>query len=108
MYIIYNNIQSKLRYLGEFEATIAEEYEVLESIYPEELEKISENELKIRLLPDEEIGEPLKVDLRISYTQQYPNELPEYEIEIVEGTLSEDELNNLKDELNTIVSACNI
>ncbi|TIC09367.1 kinase-like protein [Wallemia mellicola] len=84
---------------SELEEIITEEYEVLESIYPEELERISDRELKITTIPDEEI---VKTDLRITYTEQYPNELPDFEIEVLEGTLDDKEKDGLVEQLNEI------
>ncbi|PWZ00518.1 RWD-domain-containing protein [Testicularia cyperi] len=90
----------------EYEAILAEELEVLESIYIDELEKISQEELRIRVEPEEEVlpllfalgvapGEiptesveegspsPIELSLHINYTPEYPDAPPGMSIEVV-------------------------
>ncbi|CAD6983681.1 unnamed protein product, partial [Tilletia controversa] len=76
--------------------TIEDELEVLQSIYmDDELEKLSDEVLSIRITPDldaltgeERAGAPTLV-LQVTYTSEYPDALPELEIETVEGELDE-------------------
>lgn len=93
----------------EYEATLAEELEVLESIYIDELEKISSEELHIRIEPEEEVlpllfsigiepGEaptesvedgspsPIVLSLHIQYTPDYPDAAPNMSIHVLRDT----------------------
>ncbi|KAE8222661.1 hypothetical protein CF319_g4176 [Tilletia indica] len=77
--------------------TIEDELEVLQSIYMEdELERLSDDVLSIRITPDvddltgeEREGAPT-LAFRITYTPDYPDALPELEIETLEGDLDEE------------------
>ncbi|KAK0519329.1 Protein gir2 [Tilletia horrida] len=76
--------------------TIADELEVLQSIYmDDELQKLSDDVLKIRIEPDrdaltgeEREGAPT-LSFQVTYTEEYPDALPQMEIETVEGELDE-------------------
>ncbi|CAG8766640.1 14661_t:CDS:2, partial [Cetraspora pellucida] len=69
-----------------------QELEVLKSIYPDELEELGEGEFRITLNPEEQDSSaPLFVALRIKYTPTYPEEIPEMSIEVLEGSLEENE-----------------
>ncbi|WFD34167.1 Protein gir2 [Malassezia cuniculi] len=71
--------------------TLAEELEVLESIYIDELEKISDDYLRISVVPEEqgEVAEdssllkaPPTLVLHVKYTQDYPDEVPQIAITV--------------------------
>lgn len=69
--------------------TLAEELEVLESIYIEELEKVSDDYLRIMVLPEdqgEEAQVPPTLVLHVKYTPDYPDEIP-----VVSITVKSDE-----------------
>ncbi|KAN0066398.1 Protein gir2 [Thecaphora frezii] len=92
----------------EHEQVLAEELEVLESIYIDELEEISAEELRIRIEPEEDVvpailsvgvpvGEtapeleegapkPVELSLRIRYTADYPDQPPDIRIFVVRDT----------------------
>lgn len=93
----------------EYEATLAEELEVLESIYIDELERISPEELHIRIEPEEqvlpllfsiglELGQapaesvedgspsPIVLSLHIHYTPEYPDAPPNMSIHVLRDT----------------------
>ncbi|GAK63582.1 RWD-domain-containing protein [Moesziomyces antarcticus] len=93
----------------EYEATLAEELEVLESIYIDELEKISVEELHIRIEPEEEVlpllfsigiepgqaptesvedgsPSPIVLSLHIQYTPDYPDAPPNMSIHVLRDT----------------------
>ncbi|GAA6063932.1 hypothetical protein JCM10212_004791 [Sporobolomyces blumeae] len=76
------------------------ELEVLESIFPDELTVLSDDQLSIRVEPENQNeSDPYVLNLSITYTPTYPDELPEMEIKAVEGELSDDELEFLLDGL---------
>ncbi|KAI4527849.1 RWD-domain-containing protein [Schizophyllum commune Tattone D] len=87
--------------------TLAEEYEVLESIYPTELSKTSERDIRIDAEPDdlEEGEDTIKLALKVHYTDGYPDELPDLSFDVLEGELTDDELNGLLEGLRTVVSS---
>ncbi|SPO23242.1 uncharacterized protein UTRI_01920 [Ustilago trichophora] len=93
----------------EYEATLAEELEVLESIYIDELEKISPEELHIRIEPEEDVlpllfsiglepgqaptesvedgsPSPIVLSLHIQYTSDYPDAPPNMSIHVLRDT----------------------
>ncbi|ORX54449.1 RWD-domain-containing protein [Hesseltinella vesiculosa] len=79
------------------------ELEALESIYPDEYQPISDNEFKISIYPDEnENDKQYGVLLHVKYTPTYPDELPEFDIEDLEGTLSDDLHTKLIEELRLV------
>ncbi|GAA6024448.1 hypothetical protein JCM10207_005768 [Rhodosporidiobolus poonsookiae] len=68
------------------------ELEVLESIFPDELDVLSDDELTIRVEPDvQNDHEPYVLSLRILYTPTYPDEPPEIDVELLEGEAEDDE-----------------
>ncbi|WAQ89349.1 hypothetical protein PtA15_11A36 [Puccinia triticina] len=76
-----------------------EEIEVLQSIF-EDLTFESDDEVILRTGPEEPSpSNPLTVNLKIKYTEKYPDELPEIEIEPVEGELTEQELESTIEKL---------
>ncbi|KAH7916064.1 RWD-domain-containing protein [Hygrophoropsis aurantiaca] len=73
---------------------LAEEFEVLESIYPSELSIISDREIQIDAEPDDAIdgeSEPFKLKLSVKYTDDYPDSLPELTLEPINGTIDDSE-----------------
>ncbi|EIW60479.1 RWD-domain-containing protein [Trametes versicolor FP-101664 SS1] len=83
---------------------LAEEFEVLESIYPEELTKLSEREIRIEVEPDDPVDgiEPLTITLDVEYTDEYPDVLPTFTLDSTQGELEEAELTHLHDELQRV------
>ncbi|KAI0256676.1 RWD-domain-containing protein [Lactifluus subvellereus] len=83
---------------------IVEEFEVLESIYADELIKLSEKEIRIDVEPDdlEDGDESLKLALTVHYTNNYPDELPELSLEPVEGEVDEDDIKVLLDSVQAV------
>ncbi|KAL5490363.1 hypothetical protein ACEPAI_5196 [Sanghuangporus weigelae] len=83
---------------------LEEEFQVLESIYPTELTKLSEREVQIEVEPEEHVegGVDLKLILRVTYTESYPEVLPELSLEPTEGGLEPDEIAKLIDQLKTV------
>ncbi|POY76751.1 hypothetical protein BMF94_0343 [Rhodotorula taiwanensis] len=76
------------------------ELEVLESIFPDELEVISDDQLAIQVEPDvQSEREPYTVRLLVTYTDTYPDEPPELELDMVEGDVLDDELQFMLDGL---------
>ncbi|KAJ1308962.1 hypothetical protein OPQ81_004645 [Rhizoctonia solani] len=82
--------------MSDYKAAIQEEYEVLESIFPDELKKISEDKIQVVVIPEEgEIDSDIKVLLGIEYTTNYPDEIPNISLEVEEGELAEEEIESL-------------
>ncbi|KAG8714737.1 hypothetical protein FRC11_007320 [Ceratobasidium sp. 423] len=82
--------------MSDYRAAIQEEYEVLESIFPDELKQISEDKLQVVVVPEEgAIDSTLKVLLGIEYTTNYPDEVPNISLEPEEGGLEEEEIESL-------------
>ncbi|KAI0781037.1 RWD-domain-containing protein, partial [Trametes elegans] len=83
---------------------LAEEFEVLESIYPTELTKLSEREIRIDVEPDDPVEgvEPLALTLDVEYPDEYPDALPKFTLEATQGELEEDEISHLHDELQRV------
>ncbi|KAF9053652.1 RWD domain-containing protein [Hymenopellis radicata] len=83
---------------------LLEEFEVLESIYPTELTKLSEKDVVIDAEPDDLVdgADPLRVTLRVSYPDGYPDTLPTLSLDSEEGTLADHEVSKLLSELNTV------
>ncbi|PLW05784.1 hypothetical protein PCANC_08589 [Puccinia coronata f. sp. avenae] len=76
-----------------------EEIEVLQSIF-EDLTFESDDHVILRTAPeDPSPSNPLIVNLKIRYTETYPDELPEIDLEPVEGELSEQEMESTIDKL---------
>ncbi|KAI8337367.1 ubiquitin-conjugating enzyme/RWD-like protein [Choanephora cucurbitarum] len=66
----------------------ANELEALASIYPDEFTAISEKEFVVSVFPEEQDEEnPRGLSLHVTYTPNYPDELPEYEIETIQGQI---------------------
>lgn len=83
---------------------LAEEFEVLESIYPAELSKTSEKDIRIEAEPDdlEEGEDSIKLALKVHYTDGYPDELPHLALDVLEGDLADSELEGLMTDLRTV------
>ncbi|GJE95120.1 RWD and DFRP C terminal domain-containing protein [Phanerochaete sordida] len=83
---------------------LVEEFEVLESIYPTELSKISDNEVHIEVEPEEIADgiEPVKLTLEVRYPDGYPDVLPDLTLEPLEGEVDDSEIQNLVEELHRI------
>jgi hypothetical protein len=45
----------------------------------------------------------VQLTLTVRYTDRYPDELPDFSLEAIEGELEDDELQSLSDELCTVV-----
>ncbi|KAG8953121.1 hypothetical protein FRC04_003069 [Tulasnella sp. 424] len=72
--------------------TLAEEFEVLESIYPEELEKLEDDVIQISVAPEEQVpDEELRLLLRVEYPAEYPDVIPNLSIDATEGEMSAEE-----------------
>ncbi|TIB31620.1 hypothetical protein E3P84_02887 [Wallemia ichthyophaga] len=73
---------------------------VLESIYADELTVLSDNKLSIKLDSEEVEGEDtISTNLSVNYTPKYPDELPEFEIDVLEGDLGDEDVQNLHNDL---------
>jgi len=69
---------------------------VLEAIYPDELEKLSDEAIQISVAPEEQVpGEELKLLLHVEYPPEYPEVTPTLSITVEEGELSQEEENLL-------------
>ncbi|KAK4683937.1 hypothetical protein P7C73_g6272, partial [Tremellales sp. Uapishka_1] len=91
--------------MSEHQEILEEEFEVLESIFPDEIEKISENEIKIRIEPEEPISsQPLALKLVFNYPPTYPDVIPELSLEEIEdeGELREGEEANILEGLRSV------
>ncbi|KAJ7343508.1 hypothetical protein DFH08DRAFT_782210 [Mycena albidolilacea] len=66
---------------------LLEEFEVLESIYPSELTKISDTIIQLDVEPeeDDDAGEQLKITLEVQYPPEYPDVLPDLSLSAIEG-----------------------
>ncbi|GAA5845892.1 hypothetical protein JCM11251_006722 [Rhodosporidiobolus azoricus] len=79
------------------------ELEVLESIFPDELEVLSDDQLTIRVEPDvQNDHDPYVLILHITYTPTYPDELPEFSVTLEEGEANEDEVQFMEDGLREV------
>ncbi|KIL00422.1 hypothetical protein PAXRUDRAFT_29836 [Paxillus rubicundulus Ve08.2h10] len=76
---------------------LQEEFEVLESIYPSELSILSDRQIQIDVEPDviADGAELFKLKLSVNYPDDYPDALPELELEAVDGELDESESDTL-------------
>ncbi|VDB82929.1 unnamed protein product [Peniophora sp. CBMAI 1063] len=83
---------------------LQEEFEVLESIYPDELTKLSERHIKIDVEPEElEDGiEPIRLSLNVEYPDEYPDVLPGLSLEHEEDVLDEAETEKLLSGMKTV------
>ncbi|KAJ7774650.1 RWD-domain-containing protein [Mycena maculata] len=87
---------------------LLEEFEVLESIYPSELTKISETVIQIDVEPEDydsvDGGEQLKLMLEVQYPPEYPEVLPDLSLHEIEGEgeIEESEINDLLKDLRAV------
>ncbi|KAI0807121.1 RWD-domain-containing protein [Fomes fomentarius] len=83
---------------------LAEEFEVLESIYPTELTKLSEREIRIEVEPDDPVEgvDEIAVALSVEYTDEYPDAVPQFSIEVERGEMDESEIKQLLGELEKV------
>ncbi|ORY32153.1 ubiquitin-conjugating enzyme/RWD-like protein [Naematelia encephala] len=92
--------------MADHQAILDEEFEVLESIFPDELEKVDERHVKIRVEPEEpSTSYPLSVYLAISYPSTYPDTIPELSFETIDeesGELTEEESEDILSSLQTL------
>ncbi|KAL4248131.1 hypothetical protein ABKN59_008291 [Abortiporus biennis] len=83
---------------------LLEEFEVLEAIYPTELSKLSERDIRIEVEPEEIIDgiENLKLALDVHYTDAYPDALPDLSIEPIDCEISDEEIEELIEGMKTV------
>lgn len=81
-----NNIE-----IMDFQEEQQQEIEVLESIYPDELEKLSETHFTIKISLDTETQRRHKLLLDVKYPETYPEVVPNLHIEIVEDEDEDEE-----------------
>ncbi|KAH7107841.1 RWD-domain-containing protein [Auriculariales sp. MPI-PUGE-AT-0066] len=78
---------------------LADEIELLESIYPTELTKLSDSELSFRVEPavppENADDENVMMTLVLRYPPDYPSVLPEMDIECLEGSVTDSERTDL-------------
>ncbi|KZT33019.1 RWD-domain-containing protein [Sistotremastrum suecicum HHB10207 ss-3] len=83
---------------------LSEEFEVLESIYPTELTRVSDTEALISVEPED--GTPhqseLILQLRLNYPETYPESLPDLSLEVVDGELEEVEEQRLLEGMRSV------
>ncbi|KAI0082682.1 RWD-domain-containing protein [Panus rudis PR-1116 ss-1] len=86
---------------------LLEEFEVLESIYPTELTKLSEREIRIDVEPEDitEGEEEVKLALNVHYVDDYPDALPDLSLEAIEGDIDDEERTDLLNGLKAVVRA---
>ncbi|OBZ75744.1 RWD domain-containing protein 1 [Grifola frondosa] len=77
--------------------TLLEEFEVLEAIYPTELTKLSERDIRIDVEPEERSdgGEEFSLALEVHYSDEYPDALPDLSLEATSGSLDDEEIAHL-------------
>ncbi|KAJ7097950.1 RWD-domain-containing protein [Mycena belliarum] len=87
---------------------LLEEFEVLESIYPSELTKVSDTVIQLDVEPEDydsdDGSEQLRITLEVQYPPQYPDVLPELSLHPIEeeGEIDDSEINNLLKDLRTV------
>ncbi|KAH9946199.1 RWD-domain-containing protein [Epithele typhae] len=83
---------------------LAEEFEVLEAIYPTELTKLSEREIRIDVEPDDPVEgvDELALVFTVEYPEEYPDGLPNLSLDVEKGELDERDIQGLLDELRTV------
>ncbi|ESK96950.1 rwd domain protein [Moniliophthora roreri MCA 2997] len=80
---------------------LLEEFEVLESIFPTELTKTSDRDIRIEVEPEDTgaDAQKLKVALSVHYPDDYPDILPETALTCDEGELDGEEIETLVEEM---------
>ncbi|KAJ6496656.1 RWD-domain-containing protein [Mycena vitilis] len=87
---------------------LLEEFEVLESIYPSELTKISDTVIQLDVEPEDYDsaggGEQLKITLEVQYPPQYPDVLPDMSLHAIEGEgeIEDSEIDGLLQDLRAV------
>ncbi|TFL07568.1 ubiquitin-conjugating enzyme/RWD-like protein [Pterulicium gracile] len=83
---------------------LAEELEVLTSIYPTEINNVSPGTIQIDAEPDDlpDSAQPLKVTLTVRYSDKYPDVLPSLSLDSLEGSLEDHEIETLLNELSEV------
>lgn len=81
---------------------LEEELQVLESIYPTELTKLSDRELQIDVEPEDLVeGDDVRVTLTVAYPESYPEVLPDLSIEPHEACLEESDVESLTSQMKS-------
>ncbi|KAL7414224.1 RWD domain-containing protein [Mrakia frigida] len=89
--------------MSEREEILREELEVLESIYPDELETISATHLQLRIEPEVPVTtEPLILCFTVKYPPDYPDVLPDMTLDPEDGELADEEREELLEELRVL------
>ncbi|WWC63613.1 uncharacterized protein I303_106218 [Kwoniella dejecticola CBS 10117] len=91
--------------MSDYKAILEEEFEVLESIFPDELEKLSDTSVSIRIEPEEQsFSDPIALSLIINYPDTYPDVIPDISLEEIdgEGELQEGEEDVVLENLRSI------
>ncbi|OZJ03178.1 hypothetical protein BZG36_04078 [Bifiguratus adelaidae] len=79
------------------------ELEALQSIYPDEFEELDPNEFRIRVNPEEESEDyPFVLSLKVTYTPTYPDELPDFSVEVIQGDVPPTAMDRFKSELTRV------
>ncbi|KIK08651.1 hypothetical protein K443DRAFT_84463 [Laccaria amethystina LaAM-08-1] len=83
---------------------LLEELEVLESIYPTELQRVSERDIHIEAEPDDPAdgAEAVKVTLCVSYPDGYPDVLPNLSLQAEETNFNENDVQGLINDLRAV------
>ncbi|KAL9715133.1 Protein gir2 [Leucoagaricus gongylophorus] len=83
---------------------LAEELEVLGAIYPAEFTKLSDTDIQIDAESEEVEGgvEPLKISLKVHYTIDYPQTIPELSLKPIETYFTDKEIDELICELQNV------
>jgi len=86
-------------------SALAEEYEVLQSIYPDEVEKTADDELEIRVDPEEQPPneeDQIRLVLKVHCPPDYPDVLPDLIISTSHGEITSAEGEYLLSVLNEV------
>ncbi|WVQ77636.1 hypothetical protein IAR50_007324 [Cryptococcus sp. DSM 104548] len=92
--------------MADYRAILDEEFEVLESIFPDETERTSDTSLSIRIEPEEpNSAHPLVLNLVLTFPPTYPDTIPEIALDSItdeEGEFTDAEREKVLAELTTI------
>ncbi|KAF8959064.1 RWD domain-containing protein [Flammula alnicola] len=83
---------------------LLEEFEVLESIYPTELHRLSEHDIEIEAEADDipDGSENVQVTLCVHYTDTYPDVLPDLSLKHEDPNIDESDAENLLTDLRRV------
>ncbi|KAF4614623.1 hypothetical protein D9613_003044 [Agrocybe pediades] len=83
---------------------LLEEFEVLESIYPTELQRLSEREIEIEAEADDipDGAENVRVTLCVQYSDTYPDELPTLLLKHEDPKINDEDIENLLKDLRRV------